>query len=185
MLYIHAINHPPHTYTFSLSPFLFTFPWISAGQIHGFQLTITNTINIAGTMNALATRLISVGLMDTWVATAVYYSDTEVSISLRHFRHRISVLWVLRYWTDSNCDSEWSELKPCECSLRCPTGFSSSSCRLHSWRDYVPPFLQALRSLPVQARTDYNLSAICHNISSSPSSAQLSDFLVVYTPSRH
>ena len=29
-------------------------------------------------MNALATRFISVGLMDTWVATAVYYSDTEL-----------------------------------------------------------------------------------------------------------
>ena len=37
--------------------------------------SITNTINIAGATNALATRLISVGLMDTWESTAVYCSD--------------------------------------------------------------------------------------------------------------
>ena len=112
-IHVHAIHtcyKSPTTHIhLSLSiSFVFTFPWISAGQIHGFQLTITNTINIAEAMNALATRLISVGLMDTPVATAVYYSDTEASLSLRHFRHRISVLWVWRYWTDSDCDCEWS-----------------------------------------------------------------------------
>ena len=40
--------------------------------------SVANAINIAGTANALATRLISMGLTDTSVATAVYYSDLRL-----------------------------------------------------------------------------------------------------------
>ena len=41
--------------------------------------SVANAINIAGATNALATRLIYVGLMDTSVATAGYYSDLSLS----------------------------------------------------------------------------------------------------------
>ena len=49
-------------------------------------------------------------------------------------------------------------------------------------RDHEQPLLQALHWLLVQSRTDYKLSAICHNLFSD-SSAYFSD-LSVYTPSR-
>ena len=46
-------------------------------------------------------------------------------------------------------------------------------------------FLQAHHWLPVQARTDYKLSIICHNFSSlTHLAACLSDFLTLYTPFR-
>ena len=48
--------------------------------------------------------------------------------------------------------------------------------------DHVQPLLQALHWLPVQARTDYKLSAVCYSyFCSSP--ACFSDLLTVYTPS--
>ena len=51
-------------------------------------------------------------------------------------------------------------------------------------RDHVPPLLQTLHCLPVQARIDYKLSAICHNLFSDSSPAYFSDLLTVYTLSK-
>ena len=48
----------------------------------------------------------------------------------------------------------------------------------------MQPFLQAFHWLPVQARIDYSLSTICHNFFSDSSPANLSDLLIVCTPSR-
>ena len=50
-------------------------------------------------------------------------------------------------------------------------------------RDYVQPLLQALHWLPVQARTEYKLSSICHNFFSESSPAYVSDLFTLYTPS--
>ena len=50
-------------------------------------------------------------------------------------------------------------------------------------RDRVQSLLQALHWLPVQARIDYKMSAICHNLFSDSSPAYFSDPFTVYTPS--
>ena len=49
--------------------------------------------------------------------------------------------------------------------------------------DYEQPFLQALHWSPVQARIDYNVSAVCHKPFSGSSPAFFSDLVTVYTPS--
>ena len=50
--------------------------------------------------------------------------------------------------------------------------------------DHVQPLLQALHWLPVQARIDYKLSAICRSVFSDSSPAHFFDLLIVCTPSR-
>ena len=50
-------------------------------------------------------------------------------------------------------------------------------------RDRVQSLLQAFHWLPVQARIDYKMSTICHNLFSDSSPACFSDPFTVYTPS--
>ena len=50
-------------------------------------------------------------------------------------------------------------------------------------RDRVKSLLQALHWLPVQARIDYKMSTICHNIFSDSPPAYFSDLFTVCTPS--
>ena len=61
-----------------------------------------------------------------------------------------------------------SRLQKVQCN---ETVFKAHKC------DHVQPFLQAIHTLLVQARTDFKLSTICHNVSDS-SPVYLSDLLI-------
>ena len=77
------------------------------------------------------------------------------------------------------------------CPLYLPVGYKKFRTRSASKlvfkprkHDHVQPLLQALHWLPVQARIDYKLSAICRSVFSDSSPAHFSDLLTVYIPSR-
>ena len=55
--------------------------------------------------------------------------------------------------------------------------------KAHKW-DHVSPLLRTLHWLPIKARIEYMLSALCHSFFSDTAPVYLSDLLRVYSPSR-